>query len=259
MYEDFLITDIFRIIYVSATEYPSPRTQFESDLSRFELIYKISGETKLHFHDTVTPIKAGTVYILPKGHHSQYWVESIQHGDCIDIFFDAKLPFTHEIMKWDMRDNRLIESLFKKTFSVWSAQNNGYFMECMSLLYSIFSKLQEKQYVSRKQYALIKPAVEYIHDNFYITNICCEELAKRCGISHAYLNQLFLRQFKLSPQKYALQLRMNYACSLLKEGYSVRDTAAQAGFSDIYYFSKAFKKHTGMTPTEHVKKYLSSK
>ena len=53
-------------------------------------------------------------------------------------------------------------------------------------------------------------------------------------------------------------------CSCMKEllrleSYSVARVAELSGFSDVYFFSRQFKEYMGLTPTEFVKKYKSSK
>lgn len=48
-----------------------------------------------------------------------------------------------------------------------------------------------------------------------------------------------------------IKLQLNKAAELLKENKSVTAAALESEFCDIYYFSKLFKKHMGLTPTEY--------
>jgi len=53
---------------------------------------------------------------------------------------------------------------------------------------------------------------------------------------------------------------LHYACELLRlERYSVAQVAELCNFSDIYFFSRQFKEYMGITPTQFVRKYRSSK
>ena len=45
--------------------------------------------------------------------------------------------------------------------------------------------------------------------------------------------------------------RMDRACQMLRQGYNVSETAYATGFSDPNYFSKTFKKHLGVNPSEY--------
>ena len=73
-------------------------------------------------------------------------------------------------------------------------------------------------------------------------------LAAACGISEAYLCRLFVRCLGVPPTVYMLQRRLQHAYVLIaSQAFSVT-TAAAAGFCDMSYFSRAFKKHFGIAP-----------
>ena len=85
-------------------------------------------------------------------------------------------------------------------------------------------------------------------------NISCKYLAELCKINYSYLDRLFKEKFDLSPKKYIIQLKINYARNLLESGvYSVSEAAEELHFSDVYFFSRQFKEYTGRTPSEYTK------
>ena len=58
----------------------------------------------------------------------------------------------------------------------------------------------------------------------------------------------------MPPKAYITQLRIRYACDLLKSGkYKIGDIAEEVGYKNVYYFSKVFKAQTGSTPSEYKK------
>ena len=157
-------------------------------------------------------------------------------------------------------ENPTIANLFKKLFAVWISKNDGYYFECISLLYKIFAEMQKKNYIPQNQYDLIKPAIEYVEENFLANKISVPFLADRCGISEAYLKKLFIKKFGMSPIKYIIRLKINHACDLLRsKRYSVTQVAEICGYDNVYFFSRQFKEYVGTSPSVFVEKYISSK
>ena len=75
------------------------------------------------------------------------------------------------------------------------------------------------------------------------------ELADLTHFDPAYLSRLFYRFVGESPYQMLTRLKMNEAAAHLIGGrYTVKEVAAQVGFSDPYHFSRAFKKHHGIPP-----------
>ncbi len=251
MLECFTITDIEKIILVDKNEYAETTSVFNPNLNSYELIYKLCGNTILNFNSKQYNIEGGTIYILPKGNNNNYSVERKIPGECIDIFFQCDKPLVNKVFVKKVTQNSKIETLFNKSFSVWAAKNQGYYLQCISIIYQILYELQDQLYISKDKLAKIKPALKYIESNFTNAKISCNELSKLCNISYSYLKKLFLEQYKLSPQKYINKMRINYACDLLREGkYTTTQIAEMSGFSDVFYFCKFFKKSMGITPTQ---------
>lgn len=75
------------------------------------------------------------------------------------------------------------------------------------------------------------------------------DLARMTHLDRAYLARLFDRYLGESPHEILTRLKMNEAAAQLFLGrYTVKEVAAQVGFSDPYHFSRAFKKHYGTSP-----------
>ena len=69
----------------------------------------------------------------------------------------------------------------------------------------------------------------------------------------------FLREFKkhtgLPPHSWLVQLRLQKARQLLKQGWSIAATAHACGFSDQSHFNRHFKKAMGTTPTQYMQNF----
>ena len=260
MNQNFIITGINRVVLIGKNEYPKGKIRFNGHLFNNELIYHFSGKSTVHFNGKLLDVGENTIRFLPKGENKEYIVEEEELGECIDVCFDTNIPLSNEAFTIKIRENTTIGSLFKKIFAIWVSKNDGYYFECISLLYKIFAELQKKNYIPQNQYNLIKPAIEYIEENFLGRKISVPYLADKCGISEVYLKKLFIKKFGIPPTKYAIQLKINHACDLLRsECYSITQVANLCGYEDIYYFSRQFKNYVGVTPSAFEQRYKSSK
>lgn len=79
-----------------------------------------------------------------------------------------------------------------------------------------------------------------------------EETAKELGISSYYLSKLFKESENVNYIDYVNNLRIEYAKKQLMETEkSIKEICMESGYGDPNYFSRIFKKWTGVTPTEY--------
>ena len=143
MEQNFVITEITRVIMVGKEEYPEQMTSFGHTLNCNELIFHISGHTTIYFNDLILETKPNTVRFLPKGTTQRYDVVRHKSGDCIDVYFQADRPLSPQAFVIDVAHNEKLGALFKKMFSVWVSKKEGYYFESVSLLYRIFAEMQK--------------------------------------------------------------------------------------------------------------------
>ena len=111
--------------------------------------------------------------------------------------------------------------------------------------------IEEQSYSGRSQ--IIRLAVELINEHFK-DNISLSAIAERLHTNPSYLSMLFKQETGVTLTNYISQARIKKSCDLLSETTaSLSDIAAQCGFPDQSYFSKVFKKVTGITPKEYRK------
>ena len=145
--------------------------------------------------------------------------------------------------------------LFSKAAQAWYKKEIGYYEECFSDLYQILKLLKKEQIEysqTQKNLAVLDPALKYINENYTKENIRISFLEDICKVSEQYLRKLFMRTFSLSPAVYIRNLRIHYAKDLLSTGdYTITDIAFLSGFNDSAYFSREFKKATGISPRDY--------
>lgn len=82
-----------------------------------------------------------------------------------------------------------------------------------------------------------------------------EEVARSADTSPRNLHHLFRMHLNQTPQKYMERIRMDHAKTMLLEGRrSMKEIAGALGMRSQSYFTQVFRRVTGTSPTEFVKK-----
>lgn len=114
-----------------------------------------------------------------------------------------------------------------------------------------YAEHEEKEKAIQLTYA--EKAESYIETN-YSYPITVEEIASYVGISRSHLFRSFQNYMNRSPKEYLTEYRIKQACRLLREtNLSVSAIAYSVGFENNLYFSKAFRKQKGESPSEYRK------
>lgn len=101
----------------------------------------------------------------------------------------------------------------------------------------------------------INKAISYIHNN-YQNPITVQEIADFLSLNRSYLTELFLKTVHFSPQQFLMKFRMTKATELLTDTtLSIENIAYSCGYSNSFSFSKAFRKVTGISPSQYRKEY----
>ena len=190
----------------------------------------------------------GAVTYIPAGIDYRHINEKnekiiILHLHCPDLA-EPQLQIENNVME--------LEPLFRTLLEVWEEGGPSAYNRSMSLLYHIFERLQQKKNSAINTLpAAIAPGVEMLRKNFRNPRLTVSALAASCFVSEVYFRKMYRSFFGESPLQTILNLRFQYACSLLGSGYyTCKQTAELAGFSDVKYFRTAFKKRYGQTPKE---------
>lgn len=92
-----------------------------------------------------------------------------------------------------------------------------------------------------------KSLINYIN-NHYNEKLTLSSLAEDFHMNSTYCCKLFTKYYNCSFTEYLRNLRMEKACTLLKQDMTISDVAEKVGYSDYFHFSKLFKKVYGITP-----------
>lgn len=98
---------------------------------------------------------------------------------------------------------------------------------------------------------VIRHAVDYIHAHLD-QPLSVEGIAFIVGLSSGYFRRLFYASFRQSPHLYIINQRVKLAQHLLATtDIRIADIAPKIGFVDAAHFSRVFKQHVGVSPTEY--------
>jgi two-component system response regulator YesN len=94
-------------------------------------------------------------------------------------------------------------------------------------------------------------AKRYINEH-YREKLTLSEIAEYLKISPGYLSSSFSRYMNQTVSDYIAEVKIEHAKELINSGqYLIYEIADQLGFENAYYFSKVFKKVTGMAPKNY--------
>lgn len=126
-------------------------------------------------------------------------------------------------------------------------------VELNSLLEDVSIRIAAKvnNFNNRSHKLILRKAIDYIHEH-YNEQVTLNEVAENIYVSTFYISRMFKKELGKSFIDYLNDVKIEKAKELLKEiKYKTYEVADLVGISDPHYFSKLFKKHSGMTPSEY--------
>jgi len=161
--------------------------------------------------------------------------------------------------KIKIRRTVTMRELMERLLSQYEKKSYGY--ELLSkatwyeLFYFIIGEIRSTENMHGKEDA--SALLQYIKN---LETDCDEQLnIMEIALEYGMTPQRFRNSFKeltsKTPKKYQIEQKIERAKSLLVTGkYRVSDVAYMLGYDDIFYFSKLFKRKTGMSPKNYIEK-----
>lgn len=103
---------------------------------------------------------------------------------------------------------------------------------------------------TNKKY-VVEQLLNYLEDH-YNEKISLDQIAENMYLSPFYISKIFKSETGDTPIRHLINIRLEKAREILESGYdgSIQEVAAMVGYDDAYHFSKLFKKHHGITPSQ---------
>ncbi|PWM00895.1 MAG: hypothetical protein DBY09_01075 [Selenomonadales bacterium] len=104
----------------------------------------------------------------------------------------------------------------------------------------------------------VSSAVKEIIANISNPDFNTEHMAGRFALNNDYFRRLFKKSTGDTPVQFLTKKRVAFALQLLRTSretsITIKEISRQAGFHDYYYFSRVFKKRTGLSPRRWLEK-----
>ncbi len=235
-----------------------------------EIFYVLSGSGQFHIEGTVYPVQPNDLVIInPNRMHTEFsdgepLLEYIVIG-ISGISFQSQAPQAGEDPLYSLSGRRS-ETVFllKTILKELQRKEENHARICYLLLDALlllinrhtkFEFVPPSDHNSNRECLFI---AQYIDEHFS-EDITLDSLSSLTYMDKYYMVHLFKKYTGESPIHFLIQRRIAEAKYLLEtSNYSAAKIAQLIGFSSQSYFSQAFLRETGMTPTQYRKRFTSS-
>lgn len=147
--------------------------------------------------------------------------------------------------------NLVYYSIIKRIQKEYSTKLFNYEIIINNLLYELLTYISRKKNAINSENNHIKEILNYINEN-YTSDLNLDKLASLAGYTTDHFRFLFKTETGLSPKRYILTKRLEYAKQLLKyTDLQIQKITTSTGFSYSGQFSNFFKEFEGISPSEY--------
>ena len=239
-----------------------------------ELFYVVDGKGEFNIQGQRFPVKANDFVIInPQVEHTElsspdepleYIVLGIR-----GLSFSNLTPVSeggHPFSFFNLRDEqkdilRYLNAMVQEATS----QQMSYELVCHNLLEILLIKILRHQHFDLevgKQSKATKDIsfIKHYLETYYHESIQLDDLASMTHLSRFYISHSFKKEIGMSPMEYLIDIRIKESKILLRTtNYSISQVADIVGFTTPTYFSKQFRKSTGISPTDYREQFQGVK
>lgn len=235
--------------------------------------YVSKGKGTFKVNNKIFNLKQGDMFIILKGMNVEYmasmddpweyyWI-GFSGSNSIEYLNRTSIIDSYAVTcKEDSKIPSIILNMceISKNYNPSSSDDVVLLRELYSLLYTFIKEFpKEFEYKDKELHTYIQEAINFINSN-YMNSITINEVANHVNLSRSYLYKMFIKNLKVSPQKYLINLRMYKATLLLKNTkFPIGEVANKVGYSDSLLFSKTFSKYFSMSPLNYRNNKLNNK
>lgn len=241
----------------------------------YEMVYVEQGFLACDSGGTQTLLAEGELFLIPPGRPHSYRADSRQEAVVFIICFQCTSSFLHIIEGRSMlgeEEKTLIGKIFseakqvftfpfRKKITLLPTPAFGAQQVVGNALEELFIRLIRSRAASGKEVKfvtnseelekhIVADVVAALEENLF-ARITLDDLEKRVFYSKTYLNNLFKKYKGNTIIRYYTDRKIKEAIKLIEAGMSFSEVAERLCFDNPNYFSKVFKRHTGLTPSAY--------
>ena len=239
-----------------------------------ELFYVVDGKGEFNIQGQRFPVKANDFVIInPQVEHTElsspdepleYIVLGIRGLSFSPLtpVSEGGPPFSFFNLRDEQKDIlRYLNAMVQEATS----QQMSYELVCHNLLEILLIKILRHQHFDLevgKQSKATKDIsfIKHYLETYYHESIQLEDLASMTHLSRFYISHSFKKEIGMSPMEYLIDIRIKESKILLRTtNYSISQVADIVGFTTPTYFSKQFRKSTGISPTDYREQFQGVK
>ena len=163
---------------------------------------------------------------------------------------DIALP-----LKATVKDRAKYISLLGNLVEHYKHMRPGYDLllksDILVLLYYLLEENDERKNAAKYHHNAVAQFTQIISSDFS-EKLYLSDLSEQTGLSPSQMRKLFREVNSCSPRDYLINLRIEKAKYMLEEGKeTVASIGEKVGYENVNYFSRIFKKKTGMSPIQY--------
>jgi YesN/AraC family two-component response regulator len=144
----------------------------------------------------------------------------------------------------------VIREKFENMLAVWKSKEPDYEWLCQMQFMQVLDAI--RQWTSKRaELPVVRQAIRYMNTCLGDPRLNRELIAEHVSVAPGYLSVLFRKQTGYTFGEYLAKIRIDEAKAILStSSWTISEIARAVGFSDSFYFSRVFKRHTGLSPSE---------
>ena len=234
----------------------------------WEMVYVKKGAVGVVADDNVYSLSKGQLILHPPMQFHRIWSEGNENPTVIIISFGAEWKFEPQNFIFCMTNEQehILECVMQEIKDAFVMENRivsvcrqGMESKAQSavnrLELMLLSVSQSSAFVSGKTAPINRKYTEIVKilaDNLD-KNLSLADIADMCNMSTSNLKKIFYKYSGMGIKHYYNEMKARQAAQYLRDGLSVKETAAMLGFADQNYFSMFFKRMMGKSPINYLK------